>query len=253
MLKMNVKNLVVCMVVVGLVSSSVFAAEMVIGFEPTTYSTGTLQGQDYWSSGGADHQVQASVVLSGTQSVVSDYNGSNTYAIRPLSQDNLSFQDGYTISYLVMMEDHPGYGEFRVDNSSNQDYVTVRNDARHYGTTRAIFVNGTKLGSSGYFTKDETYLITLVLDFTNQQVDATAKEISGNNPGYTVSGNDIAFHFSTTANQAKSGRLLLRGGQDSEDGDALQVVDDITFAVPEPATIGLLTFGAISLRRRRRR
>jgi len=45
--------------------------------------------------------------------------------------------------------------------------------------------------------------------------------------------------------------LRLRTFSDSSYGQGVQVIDDITFAVPEPATIGLLSIGTFGLIRRK--
>jgi len=247
MKKANGTTVILCMVAVGLFSTTGLSAtiEKLIDFEPSTYSTGTLSGQEYWSGGGSLHQVQNSNVLSGSQSVESS---TDAIADRSLSQDNLSFQDGYIISYEVKMNN--GGGKVRLD-SSVTEYILVVNDARNYSSTQRIQVNGVWIGDPGYFKADEVYKVTLVLDFTNQQVDATVEEISGDNPGYTVSENDISFTHSATAEQAKNGLLRLRTFSDSSYGQGVQVIDDITFAVPEPATIGLLSIGTFGLIRRK--
>ncbi len=254
MLRVEMKNLVVFILVLGLAASSGLAAEMVIDFEPPTYSIGYLSGQEYWTGGDNGCQVQNSTVLSGSQSSIGGLSSSWGMITRPLSQDNLHFQDGYTISYLVRQNVDGSNGMLRLDHPTSSgytDYVFVQHDVRN--TCNVIRVNNQKVGTPGYFTVGETHLITLVLDFTNQSIDVIDKEIVGDSPGNIVTANDIPFGSATTPSQADIGCIRLQAfGPGSWYTGANQVIDDITFAVPEPATIGLLSLGLGFLIRRRK-
>ena len=252
MLRVEMKNLVVFVVIIGLAASSGLAAEMVIDFESPTYSLGGLSGQDHWVNGDSGCQVQNSTVLSGSQSAIGGLNSSWGMIDRPLSQDNLHFQDGYTISYLVRENVDGSNGQVRLD-SSVGEYITVIHDVRPDSDLHRIQVNGLRIGDPGYFLAGETHLVTLVLDFTHQTVDVSVKEIAGDNVGNVVSQDAIPFDSTTTASQAANGWVkmqALAGG--SWYNPANQVIDDITFAVPEPATIGLLSLGLGFLIRRRK-
>ncbi len=248
-------KLVVVMVAfaVGCVPVSATVVEKFIDFESPAYTLGNLDGQNGWIAAYSDHLVQNTDVLSGGQSVSSGVGNTHSYAILPLSQSNLNFQDGYVISYLVKME-NKSYGIVQLDAKTGDNvydaYVQVLHDARLSATDR-IKVNGTYIGSAGYFKEGEIHQVNLVLDFTNHKVDVSIKEISGDTPGNVVSQNGLDFLSPVSTDEAKDGQFKLRAGYVYNDVTGIQVVDDITFAVPEPATIGLLTFGATSLIRRR--
>lgn len=232
-------SVMICSGLIIVSSNAVVQATLFFDFEPATYSLGTLAGQDGWSGGGSNAVVENTVVLSGSQSVQLTSNAAATH-----STTGAGFADLSTVSLLARYSNNSSsYAEFTL--AGAVPYVTIgleRNAVSDFywydgGTIEFL------AGGSGA----TTYLVTISLDFPNQQFSVVFDD--GINPAF--SSGIQSFRNPTTVAQAESGFLRLSGGISGRQA----TFDNISVSpIPEPNTITMMItsfIGMFAVRRRR--
>jgi hypothetical protein len=232
-------------------------AATITNFEPSTYTANTsYSGVDSWvtfaGTGArtnvtpffdADLGANDNTVLSGQQS--GSQKGEQTY--RDWNGHQALIVDGVEITWLMR------------NSALSRTEVYVSDNIVGVSTPVGIVLNAagdikTQQPNSGLvdlgvnYVVDKTYRYSLTFDFTGQTMTATVENITDAGPVVDLgTGNTGALNLANIQNQG--GLVVVE-----RDGVRMYVDDfEITDAIPEPASMGLLMIGGVMLLGRRPR
>lgn len=270
---MSIRTLAVVSIL-GLASASASAA-LVSNFEAPTFTAGaSVSGIDNWNVAASygyitpgapinrGYQIPTpaygDVVLQGSQSLQAE--GNAAWITKRITSDP-DLGDGATLSYLTQIWGDSGTAD--VSLTHNVGGSTPVGVSAAAGGNFSTFGGSTTPDVSVPVINGKTYLVEMVTDFTAGNIQAYVTNVTDSGPRQHIGFATFATPF-TTAQVFASGGLFLASNVEgpnnrpnAQPGDYSGVVYYDSFniapAVPEPASLSMLTLGALTMFRRIRR